>query len=292
MDALVGAMPPQIVERMGRMTGMALRAVIAYIDGEPDTLAALVDRIGTWDDDPGRAPYPGLRYQFALKQVLELVNTYLNVTETTGGTTISNEALAAGARELIERYVPEGHRDTALAMLREVPGGSAPMELSGGSASEPGPAEFYAAAAAAAWLATSAGIFPAPQTVRLKLVRQVREAESVAIGAPARERIDDVADQDALDLLAELYDESYARLIPRSPNQRTPWEWDMLAILKAHLLETPASATTPKQAEVLKDRILACLQAAAATPRQVVPPAARAKAKRAQPKRKKPKGKR
>ncbi|MFF4534115.1 hypothetical protein ACFY1P_33200 [Streptomyces sp. NPDC001407] len=292
MDALMGAMPPQMVERMGRMTGMAQRVVIAFIDGEPDVLAALVDRIGTWDDDPGRTPYPMPRFQFAIKQVVDLVNTYFHVAETTGGMTISNEALAAGARELIEQYVPDGHRDAALAVLREVPGGSAPMDLSGGSAGEPGPAELFAAAAAAAWLATGAGIFPAPQAVRLKLLRQVREAESMAIGAPARERIADVADQDALDLLAGLYDESYARLIPRSPSQRTPWEWDMLAILKAHLLETPASATTPEQAEVLKGRMLACLQAAAATPRQVVPPAARAKAKRAQPKRKKPKGKR
>jgi hypothetical protein len=43
---------PQLnVERIGRMSGMAMRSVIALMDEQPDTYAALVERIGTWDDD-------------------------------------------------------------------------------------------------------------------------------------------------------------------------------------------------------------------------------------------------
>lgn len=70
----MGQLPRPIAERMGRMSGMAMRAIIALIDEAPDTFAALVERIGTWDDDPGRTPYPMPRYQFAIKEVLRIVN--------------------------------------------------------------------------------------------------------------------------------------------------------------------------------------------------------------------------
>ncbi|MGW3956027.1 hypothetical protein ACWEKM_35135 [Streptomyces sp. NPDC004752] len=41
---------------------------------------------------------------------------------------------------------------------------------------------------------------------------------------------------------------------------------DIPAVLKAHLLETPAAATTPEQTETLKAELLTILQAAAWRP--------------------------
>ncbi|WP_189958997.1 hypothetical protein [Streptomyces alanosinicus] len=150
------------------------------------------------------------------------------------------------------------------------------------------------AAAVAAAMNTHPRYVPAPQALRLTLVRHLREVEGRAIGAPARERVIDVSDADALQFLAQLYDDSYARLIPRQPSQRGPWEWDILAVLKAHLLGTPAAATTPEQAQMLKSKLLTILQAAAATPLKPSgpPPRGPRTGQRAQPTRKKPKKKR
>ena len=162
------------------------------------------------------------------------------------------------------------------------------MDISGGEGG--GPVDFVIAAAAAAWMGHGAGGRMATlENVRLMLLQQVRSAESTATGAPERERIDKVSDADALALLADLYDEDYARLIP-GPRQRGPWEWDLLAVLKTHRLETPADATTPEQAEQLKAKLLA-VQAAAATQTKKAKPSVRTVGKRTQPKRK-PKRKR
>ena len=54
----------------------------------------------------------------------------------------------------------------------------------------------------------------------------------------------------------------------------------MLAVLKAHLLETPANATTSEQAEQLKAKLLTVLQAAGATLRKKAKPSVRPAGKR------------
>ncbi|MFD5029994.1 hypothetical protein ACFWM0_06145 [Streptomyces sp. NPDC058405] len=287
MNDLMGQLPRPIAERMGRMSGMALRAIIALIDEEPDTFAALVKRIGSWDDDPGQAPYPMPRYEFAIKEVLRIVNDAFTAIEERGP--LPNEAVTEGARDVIERLTPEEYRTEALAKLAGFPPGTEPMDLSG--AEDGSPVDFVIAAAAGAWLCGGAGGRMATlENIRLMLLQQVRRAESTATGAPERERVDKITDADALALLADLYDEDYARLIP-GPRQRGPWEWDMLAVLKTHLLETPADATTSEQRQDLKGKLLTVLQAAAATQTKTTKPSVRPVGKRVQPKRK-PKRKR
>ncbi|MFF9074604.1 hypothetical protein ACF1A9_20210 [Streptomyces sp. NPDC014872] len=287
MNDLMGQLPRPVAERMGRMSGMAMRAVIALIDEAPETFAALVERIGTWDDDPGRTPYPMPRYQFAIKEVLRIVNDAFTAIDERGP--LPNEAVAEGARGIVERLTPEEHRAEALAKLAEFPPGTEPMDLSGGE--DGGPVDFVIAAAAAAWLCGGAGGRMATlENIRLMLLQQARQAESIATGAPDREQVNKISDADALALLADLYDEDYVRLIP-GPRQRGPWEWDMLAVLKTHLLETPADATTPEQRQGLKQKLLTVLQAAAATQAKAAKPSVRPVGKRIQPKRK-PKRKR
>lgn len=288
MNDLMGQLPQPIVERMGRMSGMALRSIIALIDGAPDTFAALVDRIGTWDDDPGRLPYTLPRYQFHVKEALRIVNDALTAIEERFGP-LPNEVVAEGAGDLIERFAPAEYREDALAKLASFPPGTEPMDISGGE--DCGPVDFVIAAATAAWVGRGAGGRMATlENIRLMLLEQVRRAESSATGAPEREQINKISDEDALALLANLYDEDYVRLIP-GPRQRGPWEWDMLAVLKTHLLETPADATTPAQAQQLKAKVLTVLQAAAATQTKKAKPSVRTVGKRTQPKRK-PKRKR
>ncbi|MFE2104524.1 hypothetical protein ACFXAF_01420 [Kitasatospora sp. NPDC059463] len=281
MNDLMSQLPRPLVERMGRMSGMALRGVIALVDEEPDTFAALVDRIGTWDDDPGRTPYPRPRYQFAVTEALRVVNNGFTAIEEHGP--LLNEAVVEGARPLIESFAPAEFRDAALQKLATFPPGTEPMDLSGGD--DVGPVDYVVAAAAAAWIANGAGGRVAmQQNLRLALLKEVRRAESVATGAPEREQVNDVSDADALALLAALYDEDYVRLIP-GPRDRGPWEWDMLAVLKAHLLETPADATTPEQAQALKAKLVTILQAAVATVEKPKAPMVRPVGKRVQPKR-------
>jgi hypothetical protein len=288
VNDLMGELPQPMVERMGRMSGMALRSIIALIDGAPDTFAALVERIGTWDDDPGRAPYPMPRYRFSIQEALQIVNDAFNAIEERLGP-LSNEVVVEGTGDLIERFVPAEYREDALAKLASFPPGTEPMDLSGGE--DGGPVDFVIASAAAAWMCRGAdGRMATLENIRLMLLERVRRAESTATGAPEREQINKISDEEALALLADLYDEDYARLIP-GPRQRGPWEWDMLAVLKTHLLETPAAATTPEQAERLKAKLITVLQAAAATQTKKAKPSVRPVGKRTQPKRK-PKRKR
>lgn len=288
LSDLMGGLPRPVVERMGRMSGMALRAVVALVDEQADTFAALVKRIGTWDDEPGRTPYPETRrYEFALKEILRIVHDTFTVIEERAP--LPNEVVVEGARGFIKQYAPVEYREAAFAKMASFPTGSEPMDLTGNG--EASPVDFCIAAAAAAWMVSGAGGRTAmQQTLRLTLLQQVRQAESTATGAPEREQVNQISDEDALALLSNLYDEDYARIIP-GPRQRGPWEWDMLAVLKEHLLETPADATTPEQAEQLKARLLTVLQAAAATQTKKTVPTVRTVGPRVQPKRK-PKRKR
>ncbi|MEU8543059.1 hypothetical protein AB0C52_24255 [Streptomyces sp. NPDC048717] len=286
MNDVMGQLPRPIAERMGRMSGMAMRAIIALIDEDPDTFAALVERIGTWDDDPGRAPYPLPRYEFPIQEVLRIVSDCFTAIKERRP--LPNEVVD-GARGIVERLTPEEYRTQALAKLAEFSPSREPMDLSGGE--DGGPVDFVVAAAAGAWLCGGAGGRMATlENIRLMLLQQTRQAESVATGAPEREQVNKISDDEALALLADLYDEDYARLIP-GPRQRGPWEWDMLAVLKSHLLETPADATTPEQREELKAKLLTILQAAAATQTKSPKPTVRPVGRRVQPKRR-PKRKR
>jgi len=288
VNDLMGGLPQPIMERMGRMSGMALRSVIALIDEEPGTFAALVERIGTWDDEPGRVPYPLPRYEFPIQEALRIVGEAVTAIEQKAGS-LPNEDMTEGARRLVEQFAPEEYREDALAKLAAIPPGTGPVEISGGE--DGGPVDFVVATAMAAWLGRGAGGRTATTaSIRLMLLEQVRRAESMAIGAPERERVDKVSDAEALALMDGLFGGGYARLIP-GPNQRGPWEWDMIAVLKAHLMETPADATTPEQAEQLKARLLSLLEAAVATQKRKAEPSVRTVGKRTQPKRK-PKRKR
>ncbi|MFJ7275503.1 hypothetical protein [Kitasatospora sp. NPDC098663] len=132
---------------------MALRGIIALVDEQPDTFAALVERIGTWDDDPGRTPYPRPRYQFAVTEALRIVNDAFTAIEEVGP--LPNEAVVDGARPLIERFAPAEYHDAALEKLAALPPGSEPMGLSGGE--EAGAVDSVIAATAAAWMIGGAG---------------------------------------------------------------------------------------------------------------------------------------
>jgi hypothetical protein len=275
MDGL----PPGIAERTGRMSAMALRGIIALTDKEPDTFAALVERIGTWDDDPGRIPYPLPRYEYPTQETLRIAGDVARTIMERHGPLL-NQEVTEGAAQLIEQFAPVEYQAAALVKLRAFLAGT-PIEISGGE--EGGAIDFIIAAAEAAWLIGGAGgRIGMQQSLRLALLKQVRLSESMAIGAPEREQVTDVSDADALALLAALYGESYARVIPR-PAKRGPWEWDMLSILKTHLLDTPADATTPEQREQLKAKLLALLVVTTAKQMPPVPPQRKPKGK---PKRK------
>lgn len=293
-ESITAALPAWMNERNGRMSAMAVRLILAYIDGEPEAVTALVERIGTWDEDPGRHPFSLPRFEFPAKEAARTLGTVMRGIEQGQRVTVLNEEIAEGAVTLIEAHGPQQYRTQALERLAAVPAGTAPFNLLGGG-TEPGPVELIVAAAAAAGMSTNPKYVAAPKTVRMMLVEQVREAESIAIGAPSREQITEISDDQALAFLTQLYggDDQFARTIPRLRSERGPWEWDILAALKTHLLETPAEATTPEQAGALKAQVLAAVQAAHATVTPSGPPPRGAKApQRAQPRRKKPRGRR
>jgi hypothetical protein len=285
-DDFLSAMPPAMVERMGRMSALARRGILALVDAEPQTLSAVVDRIGTWDDDPGRGGYPMPRFQFPAKQALTVANDFFRLADE-HAIPISNDAAASGAVELLEQLAPQEHRDTAVAVLAVMKGHTDAVELD--AATSESEAGFLAYAATAAWLGTRPQLFPSRETLRLLLIKHIRQNESRALGVPTREQINEISDRAARDFLLRLYGGDYP--LPTHPEERALWEVDIVAVAKQHLLETPADATTADQARALHDRVDTILRAAAGTVRRPPPPN-RTGSPRTQPKRKKPKGRR
>ncbi|MEU4113356.1 hypothetical protein AB0F71_02495 [Kitasatospora sp. NPDC028055] len=280
VGALMDKLPAHIVERTGRMYALARRAVLALIDGDADTLAAVVDRIGSWDDDPGRDPYPDPPFKYPASEALSLANEFFRLGELVGVHT-SNYAAADGATRLIKQCAPAGHREAALSLLSTMKAdGHGGVEFDRAAAD--GPAGLLAFAATAASLTENRRVFRSKETVRLTLIKHIRESEAKALRIPDRESISEISDQDALAFLHQLYGDDYP--LPRDPDERAVWELDIVAVIKQHLLDTPADATTPGQRRALHERLTTILQAAAGTPRRTPQPPDRSGVVRVQPK--------
>lgn len=278
---IMDEMPADFVERTGRMHALSRRAILAYIDGDRDTLAAVIDRVATWDDDPGRSPYPMPRFQYANQQALAHGNDLLRLGEMSG-VHISNREAADGAAPLVDRYAPDEHKQGAQELIDELrKAGKAGVDFSRTAAD--GPAGLVAFAAMAAGLTQSPRLRLARERARLNLIKEIRESEAKALRIPDREMITDINDEEALAFLEQLYGPHYP--LPRDPGERAVWEHDIVAIAKQHLLEIPGDATTPEQRRALDVRIKDVLRAAAGTPQRTPPAPDRGNVVRKQPKR-------
>lgn len=258
-NRFLNAMPAHLAERAGRMHGMGLRLVLAYMDGEPHTVAALVQRVGTWDGEPGRTPYPLPVYDFCAGQVLNSMAVALDVLERVCGAALANQDLAADAIGLVERYGPEQHRDEAVARLRAITAGSGAIDIRL-PGTEPGPVDLVMAAAGHAAVCVHPRATPIRHQLRWELVSRIREVEAIAVGAPDRERVNEISDGEALAFLNRIIGGGWV-VIPEAPSERALWEFEMLAVAKTHLVDTPADATTPEQADALRDQVDAVLNA-------------------------------
>lgn len=273
-------LPAGVVERIGRMHALSRRAILAYIDEDAETLAAVIDRVATWDDDPGRTPYPMPRFQHANEQAVAYGNQLLDLGEM-AGIHITNREAADGAAPLVDRYAPNEHKQAAhelIAALRTA--GKSGVDFN--KAASDGPAGLVAFAAMAAGVAQNPRLHLPRERARLNLINEIRESEAKALRIPDREIIT-VSDEEALAFLEQLYGSHYP--LPRDPGERAVWEHDIVAIAKQHLLEYPADATTPDQRHALDARIKKVLRAAAGTPQRTPPPPDRSNVVRQQPKR-------
>lgn len=236
------------MERMGRMNGWALRGVLAMMDGETDVLEAVLGLMADFDDQPGRPPMPAgyNRWEFATKQVEALADQWMAVADHVG-VSIFFPALMSGTRATLNRHAPAGRRQAALDLLDR----AVDADRDGGRANNPySPELLLYYTALCAWLANNKKLFPAQQLVRLELTTRIRDVEAAAIGVPEAERISEVSDRDAIDFLAWMYDEHFAGQIPTDPAERNLAELDIIAAVKAHLLEVggPESTTAQQKA--------------------------------------------
>ncbi|MBV9025592.1 MAG: hypothetical protein JO362_17775 [Streptomycetaceae bacterium] len=202
------------------------------------------------------------------------------------GTHITNREAADAAAPLADRYAPDEHKHGAqelIAVLRAAGKGGVDFDRE----TSDGPAGLIAFAAMAVGLSQSPRLRLARERVRLNLIKEIRESEAKALRIPDRERATDVSDAEALAFLEQLYGPHYP--LPRDPDERAVWEHDIIAIVKQHLLEFPADATTDattvEQRRALDDRIKDVLRAAAGTPQRTPPPPDRSNVVRKQPKR-------
>lgn len=261
---LASFLPPGMAERMGQMVSLGHQAVLALVDGDRAELADTIEKIAHWDDGVGRTPYPLPRFDFAVKRVLDTVNTLLDLMESHERVgAVDNAALAAGARELIEQYAPQEYRELALSHLALVPGGTQAVNLAReGQDSDQG--TLLVVAAAAAWLLTRPNAFPVRQDARQMLLKIIREGTADAYGTPERERVTSITDQQAREFLDQLFPPAGSYPFPYDPREWTVGEREVIGTLKTHLLTTPASATTPQQVRALKNEIIVVLQRALA----------------------------
>ena len=277
---IMDELPADVVERTGRMYALSRRAVLAYIDGDAETLAAVIDRVATWDDDPGRTPYPMSRFEYPNQQALAFGNQLLHLGEM-AGIHITNRDVAHGAAPLIDRYAPDEHKQAAREVIAALRAAGKPG-VDFNQAVADGPAGLVAFAAMAAGLTQNPRLPLPKERTRLNLINEIRESEAKALRIPDREVIT-VSNEEALAFLEQLYGPRYP--LPRDPGERAVWEHDIVAIAAQHLLEYPADATTPEQRQALDARIKKVLRAAAGTPQRTPPPPDRSNVVRKQPKR-------
>ncbi|MFI7337091.1 hypothetical protein ACIBUY_04025 [Streptomyces sp. NPDC050085] len=260
---LMDALPDGAVERTGRMHAFARRAVLAYMDKDAPTLAAVVERIATWDSEPGHIKYPDPAFKFPAQQALRHAADLLSL-GLEYGFGVSHRTVTEGAIQLVNAHAPAEHRDAARDVLTAMRRNGLEKDLPPDTFTDA--AGFLAAAACGAWLASNKTIFKAPETVRLSLIKEIRESEAKALRIPEREQVLEVSDDEALALLQRMYGEGYP--LPRDPAERALVEMDIVAVIKQHLLEVPADATTPEQFKALDAKVKTLLSAVAGTPQQ------------------------
>lgn len=279
VSAIMDELPADVVERTGRMYAFSRRAILAYIDRDAETLAAVIDRVATWDDDPGRTPPPQFRFEFPNQQALDFANQLLRLGEM-AGVHITNREAADGAAPLIDRYAPNEYKQAARELVTALRGAGEPgVDFNQAVANSP--AGLVAFAAMAAGLTQNRRLPLPKERTRLNLLNEIRESEAKALRVPDREIIT-VSDEEALAFLEQLYGPDYP--LPRDPRERTVWEHDVVAIAAQHLLECPADATTPEQRQALDARIKTVLRAGT-TPQRTPPRPDRSNVVRNQPKR-------
>jgi hypothetical protein len=273
------------------MDALARRAVLAYLDAQPNTLTAVIERVGTWDDSPREFKYPQSlpRYRFAGQRALAMVNQAYIVADQ-GGIEFQDAMVMLGARRLVSDLAPEAHQREALEILRAGKKDSVGIELRPDAAD--GAAGLAAIAAVAAHLYGNPRLFRSQHAVRTMFEKQIRELEAEAYQMPDLERVPDVSDHDAREFLL--------RILPGFPLSRlgepTLPELEILELIKRHLLSTPADATNfAQQEELLRciRVILATSFAAHEAKKQFAAPAESFPGGlRQQPRRKQPKAKR
>lgn len=290
-DVLRSMIPAGNFHRNAIMEALARRAVLAYLDAQPDTLAAVIERVGTWDDSPREFRYPENlpRYRFAAQRALTMINQAFMVADQ-GGVEFQDAMVMLGARRLVTDLAPETHRREALEILRTGKKDAIGIELRPDAAD--GPAGLVAFAATAAHLYGNPRLFRSQHAVRTMFDKQIRELEAEAYQVPDLERVADVTDQDAREFLL--------RILPvfpfSAPGAPTLPELEVLELIKRHLLTTQADATSlAQQQELLRciNVILATsLNAHVAKKQYAAPADSFPRRARQQPQRKQPKSKR
>ena len=268
------------------MSGWTHRVLLAMIDGDAETLAAVLERMAGYDTEPGRHPYTEPTWQFAIREIERTADDL--VTANRCFERAPRDTIAEGVTALLTELAPKELREQAVAnallcVHDDQTGELLPVVRDGSLV--------LALAAIAAWSVRDKGLSPTVAPVRLALISRIKEAEAIALGIPEAEQINDVSDDEARALLESLHG------VCTIPKDRSRWhlaELDVMCLLKEHLLETPIAATTEEQRRALNAAIKLRLQVARGThrPRPAAPATPHVPGQRVQPKRKRPKDKR
>ncbi|MER7408120.1 hypothetical protein ABT373_38095 [Streptomyces sp. NPDC000070] len=179
---IMDEMPADMVERTGRMYALSRRAILAYIDRDAETLAAVIDRVATWDDDPGRTPSPQFRFEYPNQQALAFANQLLHLGEM-AGIHITNREAGDSAAPLIDRYAPSEHMQAARELITALrTAGKSGVDFNQAVAN--GPAGLVAFAAMAAGLTQNRRLPLPKERTRLNLINESVRAKPKHCASP------------------------------------------------------------------------------------------------------------
>ncbi|MBF9071363.1 hypothetical protein [Streptacidiphilus fuscans] len=236
-------------ERDCVMSALGLRAVLAYLDRDAVSLAAVLEQVGAWDDLPEVPPFPAdaPRYLVAVARVHQLTEHWRHAGAQAGRTAPGPSPLAVfNVGRLASRLAPAPYRDGAQWMCSDSGRARLAQDFAG-TVAEFGPQSLLGASALAA--RTANRLFATEHVVCLKLVEMIRAYEAEASRTPRSERSGAASENEARAYLGVLFPND---ALMSAPGHLPPHEADIIALLQRHLSETRAAGTTTEQADLLR----------------------------------------
>lgn len=250
-ESFLTNLPKHHRERMALMTLRPKELVLAFADGSVDDVVTTLMNMENWED---LTPAVDGQYAFALKMQLQHAAGLTELAQQVAGVEVTIDAYDAALRSTLEKLTPSTHRDAVLAMFDAL-AAKTEAEHEPPMLDADDIASVIIVAAQTANMLHDTRAWPSYPTVRTNLLREIKDLQGIALGAPPAETITTVSYDAAIDRLESIINPPGMRVwtLPRDPKRWGLNEIDMIETIKAHMLQYPDP--TPEQNEQLRGQI-------------------------------------